>query len=264
MPRWTAYVRAKYLCPRQISCQFARPAIYRRLVRPHSTYISAHSSARHFTSIRDQLDNTTTAYTNNTMAAMDTNGPPGPMVWIDCEMTGLDVYNDRIIEIACFVTDGDLNVVEPNGFEQVISCPDKILESMDEWCIKHHGESGLIAKVRASTTSTMDAEIKLLNYLKNECGLTEPRTGMLSGNSVHMDKEFLRREMPQLINFLHYRIIDVSTLKELARRRNPTLKKNAPVKKYNHTAKSDILESIGELRYYYDNWLFSDKTDSSA
>ncbi|KAK9319676.1 ribonuclease H-like domain-containing protein [Lipomyces orientalis] len=195
---------------------------------------------------------------------MDTSGPPGPMVWIDCEMTGLDVVNDRIIEIACFVTDGDLNIVEPNGLEEVISCPDDILDGMDEWCVKHHGESGLTAKVRASTSSTRDVETRLLRYLTSQCGVTEPRTGMLSGNSVHMDKEFLRREMPELINFLHYRIIDVSTLKELARRRNPSLKAAAPEKKYSHTAKSDILESIAELKYYYDNWLFSDKKDGSA
>ncbi|KAK9487487.1 ribonuclease H-like domain-containing protein [Lipomyces starkeyi] len=261
MTRWlprTTYLRAESLLP--VCRQFAlRSSIY-LLLRPHaSVKYPASGSTRRFSTTRNLLNTATTD-----AMAMDTSGVPGPMVWIDCEMTGLDVYNDRIIEVACFVTDGDLNVVEPNGFEEVISCPDTILDGMDEWCVSHHGQSGLTAKVRASTSSTRDVEIKLLKYLKDECGVTDERTGMLSGNSVHMDKEFLRREMPELINFLHYRIIDVSTLKELARRRNPTLKRGAPAKKYSHTAKSDILESIGELKYYYDNWLFSDKTDTSA
>lgn len=114
-------------------------------------------------------------------------------------MTGLDIYNDRIIEIACYVTDGELNIVEPTGFEQVISCPDKILDGMSEWCVTHHGESGLTAKVRACTTSTRQVEQMLLKYLKNDCGVSKPRTGLLSGNSVHADKEFLRREMPEVL-----------------------------------------------------------------
>ncbi|KAK7207723.1 ribonuclease H-like domain-containing protein [Myxozyma melibiosi] len=194
------------------------------------------------------------AYTTANMATFD-----GPMVWIDCEMTGLNVYKDRIIEISCFVTDDDLNVFEPVGFEEVISCPKEILDGMDEWCVTHHGQSGLTAKVLASTNTTRDVELKLLDYLKNTCAVREPKTGILAGNSVHADKEFLRREMPELIDYLHYRIIDVSTIKELAARRNPTLKANAPKKKYSHTARDDILESIAELRYYYDNWLVSDK-----
>ncbi|KAK9464329.1 ribonuclease H-like domain-containing protein [Lipomyces arxii] len=191
--------------------------------------------------------------------SMGTDVPPGPMIWIDCEMTGLDLVKDKVIEIACYVTDGDLNLADPNGFEEVISCPKEILDGMDDWCTQHHGDSGLTAKVLACKNTTREVEIRLLKYLKEECGVTEARTGMLSGNSVHADKEFLRKEMPELIRYLHYRIIDVSTLKELARRRNPSLKARAPVKKYSHTAKSDILESIAELQFYYDNWLASDK-----
>ncbi|KAK9478293.1 ribonuclease H-like domain-containing protein [Lipomyces japonicus] len=179
----------------------------------------------------------------------------GPLVWIDCEMTGLDLKKDKIIEIACYVTDGSLNLLEQNGFEEVINCPKEILDSMDAWCTEHHGQSGLTAKVLASVASTREVETRLLHYLKNSVGITKQRTAILAGNSIHADKEFLRKEMPELLNFLHYRIIDVSTVKELAKRRNPAVFEGSPKKLAAHTAKSDILESIKELQYYYDTWL---------
>ncbi|KAK9450698.1 ribonuclease H-like domain-containing protein [Limtongia smithiae] len=188
-------------------------------------------------------------------------GVTSKLVWIDCEMTGLDVYNDRILELACFVTTWDLTPVEPNGMEEVIYCPPEVLDQMDDWCKAQHSQSGLVARVLASSMTAAKVEAKLLKYLRDECGIIERNSGVLAGNSVHMDKEFLRREMPQLLAYLNYRVIDVSTLKELSRRRNPSVYVSAPVKKNRHTAKSDILESIEELRHYYETFLITDMPD---
>ncbi|KAK9456928.1 ribonuclease H-like domain-containing protein [Dipodascopsis uninucleata] len=181
----------------------------------------------------------------------------GPLVWIDCEMTGLDLETDQLMEVACFVTDGDLNLIEPDGFEMVIHCSQAKLEAMNEWCKSHHRESGLSEKCLKSQYTAQTVEKKLLEYLQS-AGVKKSRTALLAGNSVHADKDFLRKEMPKFLEFLHYRIIDVSTVKELARRRNPKVFRNAPAKRAAHTAKSDILESIAELRYYYDTWLLPD------
>lgn len=169
------------------------------------------------------------------------------LVWIDLEMTGLNVYTDKIIEIACIITDGNLNVVA-EGPELVIHQEKDIMDSMDEWCTNQHGSSGLTAKVLNSTVSTKDAEDQVLEFIKRH--VNEMGSGILAGNSVHMDKEFLRKEMPDLLGYLHYRLVDVSTVKALAQNWYPNLAMMS--KAESHRALDDIRESIKELKYYRD------------
>ena len=166
------------------------------------------------------------------------------LVWMDLEMTGLDPDKDTIIEIATIVTDGDLNILE-EGSSIVIHQPDSILDGMDEWCTQHHGDSGLTDKVRASTISMVEAEQQTLDFIRR---YVPERSSPLCGNSVHQDRRFLYRYMPVLENFLHYRNIDVSTIKELVKRWYPN--NEAPIKTAEHLALADIRESISELRYY--------------
>ena len=168
------------------------------------------------------------------------------LVWIDLEMTGLDPERERIIEIAVVVTNGDLEVVA-EGPNLVIRQADAILDGMDEWNRTHHGQSGLVDRVRASQISDADAEARVLDFLREHC---EPGVCPLAGNSVHRDRRFLRRYMSQLDDYLHYRIIDVSTVKELVRRWYPDAFAAAPAKSDQHRALDDIHESIAELRYY--------------
>ncbi|KAJ2629072.1 hypothetical protein H4R22_003537 [Coemansia sp. RSA 1290] len=175
---------------------------------------------------------------------MDTTAP---LVWIDCEMTGLDPLHDTIIEIACVVTDGNLNVLE-QGENIVIHQPAAVMDAMGEWCRHHHRESGLTQSVLESKTTMADAEAAVLALVKRHC--RDPRTAVLAGNSVHADRTFLSRYMPELTAFLHYRIVDVSSIKELARRWNPQVLAQVPPKQEKHRALDDILESIAELRFY--------------
>ncbi|KAI5288380.1 hypothetical protein KEM54_005257 [Ascosphaera aggregata] len=170
-------------------------------------------------------------------------------------MTGLDPETDQIIEICCFVTDSNLNLLEPNGFEAVIHQPRQLMDSMNQWCIDHHGSSGLTASVLNSTTTAESAAQGLLTYIQQH--VPKERTGILAGNSVHADKSFLVREpYKPIIDWLHYRILDVSTMKEAAKRwASDEMLQAAPQKKYSHTAKDDILESIEEMRFYR-KWLF--------
>ncbi|CEL92250.1 unnamed protein product [Vitrella brassicaformis CCMP3155] len=170
-----------------------------------------------------------------------------PLVWIDLEMTGLDTAKDMIIEAAVVVTDGQLErVIE--GPDLVIYAPDSLLDSMDEWCTKHHGESGLTDKVRRSTMSLSDAEEQILAFIRQHA---QEREAPLAGNSVHVDRRFLVKDMPKLERYLHYRIVDVSTVKELCRRWYPAL--TPPLKKGRHRALEDIRESIEELKFYRSN-----------
>lgn len=185
---------------------------------------------------------------------------PGPLVWIDCEMTGLDPKTDKIIEICCFVTDGKLALLEPNGYQSVIHCSQEKLESMSDWCKNTHGRSGLTRKVLESQKAAPQVETELLQYLKP---LVKPKMGVLAGNSVHMDRIFLMNEFPKLTDFLHYRLVDVSSIKEIGYRHNPELMRQVPKKKLAHTAKEDILESIAELRWYMDNYLIPPKSTNS-
>ncbi|PWV77319.1 oligoribonuclease [Halomonas sp. A11-A] len=172
------------------------------------------------------------------------------LVWIDLEMTGLDPEKERIIEVATLVTDAELNVVA-EGPVIAVSQPSDLLEAMDEWCTRTHGESGLTARVKASTVDTAEAERRTLEFLREHVA---PGTSPMCGNSVHQDRRFMEREMPELLAFFHYRNLDVSTLKELARRWNPGAM--AGFQKRNvHLAMDDIKESIAELAHYRETFL---------
>lgn len=172
------------------------------------------------------------------------------LVWIDLEMTGLNPEKERIIEVATLVTDADLRVVA-EGPVLAVKQPDALLAAMDEWCTKTHGESGLTARVKASQTDTRLAEQETLAFLRQ---YVAPGSSPMCGNSIHQDRRFLEREMPELLAFFHYRNLDVSTLKELAKRWNPGAL--AGFKKRNvHLAMDDIKESIDELAHYRNTFL---------
>lgn len=167
------------------------------------------------------------------------------LVWMDMEMTGLDPEKDVIIEIACLVTDSALNILE-EGPCLVIHQPLRILRAMDQWNQTHHGKSGLIEAVKKSKIKLRDAEQQSLEFIKKYC---KPGKSPLCGNSIHHDRRFLARYMPGIHKYLSYRLIDVSTIKELVRRWYPA-HCNPPKKEGSHRALSDIRESIDELRYY--------------
>ncbi|GAB1604729.1 oligoribonuclease, mitochondrial-like [Argonauta hians] len=168
------------------------------------------------------------------------------IVWVDLEMTGLDLETDKIIEIACIITDSQLNTIAEIS-PVVINQPDSLLNGMSEWCKEHHGKSGLTEAVRKSKINLESAEETLLTFLKQH---VPERKCPLAGNSIHVDKMFLQKYMPRFTEFLHYRIIDVSTIKELCRRWYKVEFKNAPQKMLSHRGQEDIKESIKELQYY--------------
>jgi oligoribonuclease len=169
----------------------------------------------------------------------------GNLAWIDLEMTGLDPFNDHIIEIASIVTDPDLNVLA-EGPVLAIHQPESVLAAMDEWNTRHHGQSGLLERVRNSDCREVDAEARTLGFLQQWC---QPRQAPLCGNSICQDRRFLARCMPRLEAFFHYRNLDVSTLKILARMWAPDVAE-AFKKQNKHQALEDIRESIAELRHY--------------
>jgi oligoribonuclease len=168
------------------------------------------------------------------------------LIWIDCEMTGLNYASDALIEIACVVTDFDLNPVG-EGVDLVIKPPAEAVEHMDEFVRSMHERSGLLAELDSGITLS-DAEEQVLAYIRQHCadGSRPP----LAGNTVATDRAFIARDMPDLDAFLHYRIVDVSSIKELSRRWFPRAYFASPAKRGNHRALADILESIEELRYY--------------
>ncbi len=168
------------------------------------------------------------------------------IVWVDCEMTGLEVSVDEICEIGVVVTDGDLNVQDP-GLQLVIKPSDAALANMGDFVRQMHTDSGLITEIPEGITMA-EAQAQVLDYIKQ--WVKEERTAPLAGNSIGTDRMFLNRQMPQLDTFLHYRNIDVSSLKELSRRWYPRVYFQLPKKTGNHRALADILESIQELRYY--------------
>ncbi|OEH79891.1 oligoribonuclease, mitochondrial [Cyclospora cayetanensis] len=171
-----------------------------------------------------------------------------PLLWLDCEMTGLDPLKDRILEIACILTDGNLEHMQ-EGPCMILHCPKEELDEMNDWCKEQHGNSGLTEACMRATLTAQDAEKHIIAFLKeNNVGMKE---AVLAGNSIHMDKEFLRREMPSLLEFLHYQILDVSSIKILAQRWFPSVA--PPRKMYLHRALDDIKESIQELAYYRNN-----------
>src|SRR5689334_14970800 len=169
------------------------------------------------------------------------------LVWLDMEMTGLDPARERIIEIATILTDGQLAEIAV-GPELVIHQPDEILAAMDDWNTKHHGASGLTQRVRESPIGDADAEAQTLAFINAHVSSRE--RPVLAGNSIHQDRRFIRRYMPALEKRLHYRMVDVSTVKELARRWYPDVIAKQPAKKETHRALDDIRESIEELRFY--------------
>ncbi len=171
------------------------------------------------------------------------------LVWIDLEMTGLDPEVNQIIEIATIVTDGDLNVLA-EGPNLAIHQSEEVLAHMDEWCVTTHGNSGLTDRVRKSTISVAEAEQQTLAFIQQ---YTTQGASPLCGNSIGQDRRFLVKYMPQLESFVHYRNLDVSTVKELAKRWRPDI---LPLfsKKGSHLALDDIKESIAELQFYRDHF----------
>lgn len=167
------------------------------------------------------------------------------LIWIDLEMTGLNPDTDMILEIATVVTDSNLNVIA-EGPVLAIFQPDEILNKMDEWNTTHHGQSGLIDRVRKSAISTQEAERLTLEFLQT---FVPKNTSPMCGNSICQDRRFLWRLMPQLEAYFFYRHIDVSTLKELAKRWKPTIADGFK-KESQHLALQDIHDSIAELQYY--------------
>lgn len=175
---------------------------------------------------------------------------PTHLLWLDMEMTGLSPETDRIIELAIVVTDADLNTVA-EGPVLVVHQPDAVMNAMDSWNKGTHGKSGLIDRVRASHLTEADAEAQMLEFVIQH---VPPRTSPMCGNSICQDRRFMARSMPQLEAFFHYRNLDVSTLKELARRWRPGLCET--FKKSNkHEALADIYESIDELKFYREHFI---------
>jgi oligoribonuclease len=167
------------------------------------------------------------------------------LVWVDMEMTGLDPEKEGIIEIASVVTDKNLEVLA-EGPNLIIKQPAKLLKAMDSWNQKQHGKSGLLDAVKKSKVSVKKAEKMTLEFIKKYC---VPHKTILCGSAIYHDRRFIIKYMPKLNDFLHYRLIDVSTVKELTRRWYPK-DKDLPKKAENHRALADILESIEDLRYY--------------
>jgi oligoribonuclease len=169
------------------------------------------------------------------------------LVWVDCEMTGLDLGKDALIEIAALVTDADLKVLG-DGVDVVIAAPDATLDGMEKIVADMHAASGLTELVRQSATALADAERLVLDYVRSH--VSDARSVPLCGNSIATDRAFIARDMPELDRFLHYRMIDVSSIKELCRRWYPRVYFAQPAKGLAHRALADIRESIRELRYY--------------
>ena len=172
------------------------------------------------------------------------------LCWIDMEMTGLNPETDRIIEVAVIITDSDLNVLTQSEVYAVHQS-DETLDAMDEWCTATHGRTGLTERVRQSHYTEAEVEQKLLGFIAE---WIPEKASPMCGNSVHQDRRFMQKYMPRLEAWFHYRNLDVSTLKELAKRWHPTLAKGV-VKRGSHKALDDILESIEEMRYYRDHFL---------
>lgn len=170
--------------------------------------------------------------------------------WLDMEMTGLNPDTDRIIEVAMIITDSDLNILAQSEV-LVIHQPDSIIDHMDKWNTTTHTRTGLVDKVKASTLTEAEAEEKLLAFISE---WIPEKASPMCGNSIHQDRRFMVRYMPRLEAYFHYRNLDVSTLKELARRWNPAIVKGIS-KKGAHQALDDIKESIEEMAYYREHFL---------
>jgi oligoribonuclease len=168
------------------------------------------------------------------------------LVWIDCEMTGLDIERDALIEIACLITDAELKLLD-DGIDLVIKPPAEALETMPDVVREMHTTSGLLDEL-AGGIALAEAQELVLGYVRRH--VTEPRRAPLCGNSIATDRWFIARDMPELDSYLHYRMVDVSSIKELSRRWYPRAYFASPAKHGGHRALSDIKESVQELRYY--------------
>lgn len=173
-------------------------------------------------------------------------GERSDIVWMDLEMTGLNLDKDVILEVSCIITDKLLNI-KSEGPCFAIKHPEHVYETMNEWSMKHHNESGLVDRCRTSDVMPDQAENLILTFLKENI---PERKCPLAGNSVYMDRFFIHKYFPLVHEYLHYRIIDVSTIKELATRWNPQIIARAPQKQLAHRSLNDIKESIQELKYY--------------
>ncbi|MET8157584.1 oligoribonuclease [Sphaerisporangium sp. NPDC005289] len=168
------------------------------------------------------------------------------LVWIDCEMTGLDLGNDALVEVACVVTDGELNQLD-EGIDVVIKPPQEALEQMSEVVRQMHTSSGLLSAL-ADGVTLAEAESLVLAYIQRH--VQEPKKAPLCGNSISTDRSFIARDMPAVDAYLHYRMVDVSSVKELVRRWYPRVYFASPAKQGGHRALADITESVQEMRYY--------------
>ncbi|KAF8598423.1 ribonuclease H-like protein [Ceratobasidium sp. AG-I] len=201
----------------------------------------------------------------------------GPLVWIDLETTGLDPVDNRIIEIAILITNGNLDLVDEDGCHYIVKSDDRILKEMDAWCLEQHTKSGLITQAFSSPHTANEAASAALEYITR--WVPEPRSGLIAGSSVHFDAMFLRAKGPDAIEnggeriwnkiqeHLHYRIVDVSTIKELCRRWYPDVTKRyqeISPRRSNHRALDDIRASIAELKFYRDNVFIKQNTGSQT
>ena len=182
------------------------------------------------------------------------------LIWIDCEMTGLLLDKDVLVEIAVLVTDSELNIIG-EGVDLVIKATPEQLANMNEFVTQMHTASGLITEIPSGVTLA-DAEDQIIKYL--ESAGTIAGKSPLAGNSVSVDRSFIARDMPKLNEFLHYRTVDVSSVKELARRWQPKIYFQAPAKTGNHRALGDIQDSIAELKYYRENFFIPAQNEDSA
>jgi oligoribonuclease len=169
------------------------------------------------------------------------------LVWIDCEMTGLDLARDALIEVAVLVTESDLTLVD-EGIDMIIHVADDVLDTMVPYVAEMHARSGLTEAVRAATLTLGDAETRVLDYIRQH--VPTPKSAPLCGNSIATDRGFLARDMPALDEHLHYRMIDVSSIKELAKRWYPPVYSAQPAKGLLHRALADIHDSVNELAFY--------------
>jgi oligoribonuclease len=182
------------------------------------------------------------------------------LVWLDLEMTGLDPDSDVIVEIASLVTDDSLQIVA-EGPDLVIGAPADKLETMGDVVRKMHERSGLLPAIRTSEVTVAEAAAKTLEFVQQH---VKPQSAPLCGNSIGMDRRFLARHMPEIETYLHYRSIDVSSVKELCRRWNPAVYSGAPRKTGGHRALGDIRESVAEMAYYRDRFFTLDPPPAPA